>query len=84
MNTKEIIQVYLKCPNCNEMMEIEQRNCDIFRHGHMKDSLKQIPPHLSKELCEQLIEKSLIYGCGKPFELYYEDNELKAKICDYT
>ena len=67
------------CPHCNEMVIIEQLNCAIFRHGVFKASGKQIPPHSSKEECDNWVKNNNIYGCGKPFKV----EEGKAVICDY-
>lgn len=33
----------------------------------MKDNLNWIDPGLSKEVCNSLSQKGLIYGCGKQF-----------------
>ncbi len=73
----------IKCPHCNEYIIIEQINCAIFRHGTLKANFIQINPHLSKLECDNLKEKDLIYGCGKPFRVVYENNEWKAIECDY-
>ena len=67
------------CPHCNGMVIIEQLNCAIFRHGVFKASGKQIPPHASKEECDNWVKNNDIYGCGKPFKV----EEGKAVICDY-
>ena len=80
---KAIISVFILCPHCEGCMEIYQRNCDIFRHGIFKNSKEQISPHLPKQECDKLIDNDLIFGCGKPFELYVENNELLARICEY-
>jgi hypothetical protein len=43
-----------------------------------------MPPHLPKQLCDELVLKNLIYGCGKPFQLVKnENNEMVPVICDY-
>ena len=39
----------ITCPNCNEFIIVEKLNCGIFRHGILKETGKQIDPHLSKE-----------------------------------
>lgn len=50
----------------------------------MKDTLKQIDPHLNKEECDRLYATNLIYGCGKPFQLIKnEQNQYVTTICDY-
>ena len=69
----------ISCPHCNDWIIIEALNCCIFRHGIYKSSLSQINPHLPKEECDELKEKELIYGCGKPFKII---NFLAVK-CDY-
>jgi hypothetical protein len=74
------------CPNC--FMDIlvykTELNCQIFRHGIYKDSYKQIDPHLSKILCDELVMKNQVIGCAKPFEIIKDkDNDLIAVICDY-
>ena len=71
------------CPHCNEYVIIEKLNCCIFRHGIYKKNLKQINPHLSKNVCDSYIINNQIYGCGKPFRIIMIDNEYKAEICDY-
>lgn len=71
------------CPHCQESIIIEEINCAIFRHAVLKINNQQINPHSSKDICDDLIEKKLIYGCGKPFQLIKKDNKLEAIICDY-
>lgn len=75
------------CPNCNEPVIIQRINCGIFRHGVIKQTNKPIPPHLSKVLCDELIKKNLIFGCGKPFQIIQNKNEneesMDVSVCDY-
>lgn len=71
------------CPHCKESIIIEEINCAIFRHAVLKINNQQINPHSSKDICDSLIEKKLIYGCGKPFQLIKNNNKLEAVICDY-
>jgi DNA-directed RNA polymerase subunit RPC12/RpoP len=72
--------IYINCPYCNSLIEICQINCGIFRHGIYKDTFIQIPPHSLKED----IDKMNIYGCGKPFKIIKDDNNIyKAIECDY-
>jgi hypothetical protein len=68
------------CPHCNNYVEILELNCKIFRHGTYKSNNQQIPPHASKDECDNLIQQKLIYGCGKPFMI---NQEMVAVICDY-
>ncbi len=73
----------VQCPHCKEYVIIEQINCAIFRHGVYKNNLCQIPPHLPKPECDNLIEKDLIYGCGKPFKIEYIGDKWIALECGY-
>ena len=74
----------ITCPHCNEYIDIEQINCGIFRHGIYKNNGKQIKPHSSKEICDELVKNNLIYGCGKPFQIIEINNAFEIKISDYV
>lgn len=53
--------------------------------GIMKSNKQQVNPHASKEECDVLIEKNLVYGCCKPFRIYRGnsgDYEY-VDVCDY-
>ena len=69
----------INCPHCNQLIFIVELNCCIFRCGIFKSNFNQIPPHLSKRDCDELVKQNLIYGCSKPFRI----NNNKALICDY-
>lgn len=71
-----------QCPHCNGGIEvlIKEINCKIFRHGFFIKDDKPINPHEKKETCERYAREGLIYGCGKPYELY--DN-WKVRVCEY-
>jgi hypothetical protein len=74
----------ITCPNCNDILIISELNCCIFRHGIYKKTNEQINQHLSKEKCDILIEKDLIYGCGKPFQkIIQDDGTWIVQKCDY-
>jgi hypothetical protein len=73
----------ITCPTCNEYIVIEKLNCGIFRHGILKETGKQMDPHLCKEKCDELIEKGLIYGCGHPFQILNENGVWKIQSCAY-
>jgi hypothetical protein len=75
--------IVVMCPHCKEHVLIEQLNCKIFRHGILKTNNNQIEPHSTKDLCDYFIKNNLIYGCGKPFQIIQNNNELIAIICDY-
>lgn len=64
------------CPHCGGSFQVNmnQMNCRIFRHGIMKTTGKQINPHLPKNKCDELFEKNLIWGCGKPFKIIRNTN----------
>lgn len=77
-------ELIVVCPNCNEFVFVKEINCGIFRHAAMKDSGEQIDPHSTKEKCEDLKKRDLIYGCGKPFRISVSDNgEINIQTCDY-
>lgn len=71
------------CPHCKEYILIEELNCKIFRHGVIKTSGQQIPPHSNKQLCDELYKQKLIYGCGLPFQIILKNGFLIPEICDY-
>jgi len=75
----------LKCPHCNEFVYIihKEINCGIFRHGVFKHNNIQMDPHSSKEICDNVKQKDLIWGCGKPFQVFIKDNLYYIQICDY-
>ena len=69
--------MFVNCPHCNQMIEIIQLNCRIFRCGVFKVNFTQIDPHLSKSECMRLLQNNLIFGCGKPFRiLEHEQNQV--------
>lgn len=75
------------CPHCDYLIQVGKNevNCKIFRHGYYKNNLEQIPSHTSKEVCEDLYNSEVIFGCGKPFILIYGKSGMveKVKKCDY-
>lgn len=72
------------CPHCNLQIQIQKINCTVFRHGVLKLTGKQIPPHSSKTTCDKLIKTNAIYGCGKPFKLTQDSSGCWiGVICDY-
>jgi hypothetical protein len=84
MCQEEIDQdIIVFCPHCKEPILIEKLNCCIFRHGTMRSNGQQINPHAIKELCDYYVEKNMINGCGKPFQIIKNNNEFVAIICDY-
>ena len=75
----------VECPHCHTQIWIAQVNCAIFRHGILKSTGHQIPPHTSKNICDDLLHQNLIWGCGKPFRLFKDDKTQMyyAEKCDY-
>jgi len=73
----------VSCPHCTGSIEVEQINCGIFRHGVLKSNNSQINPHSSKEICEDLINNNLIYGCGKPFKIEMINEKIEISTCEY-
>lgn len=74
-----------KCPHCEQYILVHQNeiNCKIFRHAVYKHNLLPINPHSSKKVCEKLLQKNKIYGCGKPFRLVENDGNFIVEICEY-
>ena len=75
--------IVVSCPHCKDFIMIEEINCNIFRHGVIKSSGKQMDPHSSKELCEKMKETDAIFGCGKPFSLVKKNDEYYSQLCEY-
>jgi len=82
--------ILVNCPHCDQLIEIVELNCCIFRCGVYRQNQEQIPPHLPKSECDNLAEQELIFGCGKPFRIESfsnpeKNNETSYKtiICDY-
>lgn len=73
-----------ECPNCNIIIEVHknQINCQIFRCGIMKQNGQQVNQHASKQHCDNLIEKDMVWGCCKPFKFFHE-NPPYVDTCDY-
>ncbi len=74
---------YVTCPHCENLIEIAAINCGIFRHGVFKNNYQQLNPHAPKSICDDVFEKGLIYGCGKPFKVEISDNQLVVTKCEY-
>ena len=77
------MSIIVSCPHCQDYIFIYKKEikCAIFRHGVIKSTNKQIPPHASKEICDALLEEDKIYGCGKPFQLLKDP--YRTIVCDY-
>jgi hypothetical protein len=78
-----VFPIYVICPTCKGTIQVNELNCCIFRHAVFRDTMEQIDPHASKELCDEYIQKGLIYGCGKPFKVILQNEKYTAEICDY-
>jgi hypothetical protein len=74
----------LECPHCKGILIVMKNeiNCCIFRHGIYKHDNTQLPPHSSKEVCDEFFKQGN-YGCGKPFRLCLENEKVRIEICDY-
>ena len=66
------------CPHCSDYIIIEEINCQIFRHAVYKIG-GQLPPHSSEALCNEVVEKDIVYGCAKPFRF----DGINVSKCDY-
>jgi len=79
--------IVINCPHCNDeiIVFLHELNCKIFRHGIYKNNYQQINPHESKEICDDLKNKDLIIGCGKPFQIIFNENkkEYEVIVCDH-
>lgn len=76
----------VQCPHCEQPCEIIELNCRIFRCGMYKHNYEQIPPHSSKEVCDELKKRDVIFGCGKPFLIPENPDPnapIVAVICEY-
>jgi hypothetical protein len=49
----------------------------------MKDSGMQVNPHAPKEHCDSLVEQDLIHGCGKPFRLFFDSDNIVKYVDKY-
>lgn len=56
-----------ECPQCGGVVQVDQINCQIFRHGVYKASNTPIPPHSTRVVCDSLLASGVIWGCGRPF-----------------
>lgn len=84
-NNTQFLDIVIICPHCKDPVLIQQMNCGIFRHGSYKHNGQQIDPHANKDVCDQLLANNLIFGCGKPFQILYQesDGSFQIAICDY-
>lgn len=76
----------LTCPHCQGTVIVQSNelNCRIFRHGVYHVNGEPIPPHSPKEECDRLVAGGLIAGCGKPFQVVpQQDGSELAVVCDY-
>ncbi len=75
-----------RCPSCNGHIIVNKNeiNCSIFRHGILKSTGEQINPHLSKQECDRLYASNCIYGCARPFRITFKDGDSYSVVeCDY-
>ncbi len=81
-------EICVVCPHCDTPLLISKLRCGVFRHGVIKKTNKPIPPHTTKNRCDELLKKKLIYGCGKPFQIKMiqnsnEEQIIDVSVCDY-
>lgn len=74
------------CPHCAQILIVNTNeiNCGIFRHGVFKKTGQQINPHETKINCDQFVESNLVYGCAKPFAIKKTNDKYEISICDYV
>ena len=83
------------CPHCNLVVAVEKNevNCHIFRHGNYITQRDQsgraigygdsINPHAPKHVCDDLVSRDLIIGCGKPLQMYVSSESYLSSECQY-
>lgn len=71
----------VRCPHCKDqiLLYVDEMACRIYRHGKYKNG-KDMNPHAPKHICDELVDKGMIHGCGKPYEVT-KDNI--AVVCEY-
>lgn len=81
------------CPHCNLVVAVEKNeiNCRIFRHGNyitQRDCSgraigygESINPHTPKHVCDELVSRDLIIGCGKPLQMYVSSESYLSSEC---
>jgi len=76
---KKMFQV--TCPQCQGLVIIEENevNCAIFRHGVFRNSGQPIPPHSKLDQCQRWVENNEIWGCGAAFSLNKSTLETKLE-----
>jgi hypothetical protein len=80
------MDIVFTCKHCNENFIVNKNdfNCKILRHGVIKNTLLPINPHESKENCDMLFNNNLIFGCGKPLIIVQKNNnDYDVEICEY-
>jgi len=76
----------LTCPHCQGTVIVQHNelNCRIFRHGVYWSNGQPIPPHAPKTECDRLVAENLIAGCGKPFQVISQSDGTELAVpCDY-
>ncbi len=73
------------CPHCHSMTQVlqDQVNCKIFRHAVFISNGEPINPHCPKEICDDYVQKKIVYGCAKPFRFVGDAPNFVVEICDY-
>ena len=85
VHDEELNAYVFNCPQCDLKVQVlsSEMACCIFRHAYFKQNFQQINPHMPKAECDRLQEQGLIYGCGKPFQIFKDPEGFYAKECDY-
>lgn len=70
------MDIEFMCPNCFNKFIINENdfNCCIIRHGVLKSTMEPINPHATKEQCDFFVNNDLIYGCAIPLKIIKTDN----------
>lgn len=77
--------IVLVCPHCQGTVVVDPQelNCRIFRHGVFRTTGEPIHPHAPREECERLVAAGAIFGCGGPFRVERTAEGEHAVVCDY-
>lgn len=73
------------CPHCDAPFEIDEGNCNVFRHAVDKRTMQPIPPHTPEAECLKLVREDKVYGCARPLRVRFDVFSATwiAEKCDY-
>jgi hypothetical protein len=73
------------CPHCEAPFEVEEGNCNVFRHAVDRKTMLPINPHTPEVECRRLVAEEKVYGCGQPIKLRFDllESRWLAEKCEY-